>query len=410
MGIPAQRAEGLRAANLWAVQARVFVIFATGYFLSYLYRTVNAVLAPDLTRDLALSPADLGLLTAAYFMTFALFQVPLGVLLDKYGPRRVESLLLVLAALGAAGFALADTVPMLILARALIGLGVSACLMAGFKALVQWFPREKLPLWNSVYMVAGGLGAVTAAAPVELALQVTDWRGVFLALAGLTLLAALAIALFVPTPPTDPHAAPAGDSVLAGLKAIYGSALFWRIAPMAAACQGTYLAYQSLWIGPWVRDVQGLERAAAASVVTAAAFGMAGGYLLLGLIAEAARRRGIGPLTVARIGMSLFVLVQISLLLAAPLPPALSWMLFGGIGSASMLCYAYLSQSMPPHLAGRVNTAVNMLCFVQAFIVQTGIGELVNHLGAPGHAVGLGLCITLEIAALTWGLLRPNRR
>lgn len=388
------------------------MIFAAGYFLSYLYRTVNAVLAPDLTRDLALTPADLGLLTAAYFMTFALFQIPLGLLLDKFGPRRVESLLLVFAAAGAAGFALADSVPMLILARALIGLGVSACLMAGFKALVQWFPREKLPLWNSLYMVAGGLGAITAATPVELALHLTDWRGVFWGLAGLTLLAALAIAMLIPTAPAEPGIAPPQESLADGFRTIYGSALFWRIAPMAAACQSAFLAYQSLWIGPWVRDVQGLDRLAAANVVTAAAVGMAIGFFLLGIIAEMARRRGIGPLTIARIGMSIFVLTQAALLLRLPVPPAVIWPMFGALGTSSMLCYAYLSQTMPPHLSGRVNTAVNMLAFVGAFIVQAGIGELVSRLGSSGQIWGLGVCIVTETIALSWGLrrLHPERR
>ncbi len=385
-------------------QARVFVVFAAGYFLSYLYRTVNAVLSPDLARDLALSPADLGLLTSAYFITFALFQIPLGLLLDKFGPRRVQAGLLILAALGAAGFAIAQTVPTLILARALIGLGVSGCLMAGFKALVLWFPREKLPLWNSLYMVAGGLGAIVAATPVELALHVTDWRGVFWGLAGLTLLVALAIATLIPAPPADTSAPPPQESLGAGFKAIYGSALFWRIAPMTALCQGAYLGYQALWIGPWVREVQGLDRLAAANVVTSAAIGMALGLFSLGLIAEAARQRGIGPLTVGRIGMSLFLLVQLALLLRLPLPPALLWGLFGAVGAASMMGYAFLSQTLPAYLAGRVNTAINMLAFSAAFLVQTGVGALVNELGLDGQIWGLALCLGAQAVGLAWGM------
>ncbi len=387
------------------VRMRVFFTFAAGYFLSYLYRTVNAVLSPDLTRDLALSPADLGLLTSAYFITFALFQIPLGLLLDKFGPRRVQAGLLIFAALGAAGFAVAQTVPTLILARALIGLGVSGCLMAGFKALVLWFPREKLPLWNSLYMVAGGLGAIVAATPVELALHVTDWRGVFWGLAGLTLLAALAIATLIPAPPADTNIPPPQESLTAGFKAIYGSALFWRIAPMTALCQGVYLGYQALWIGPWVREVQGLDRLAAANVVTSAAIGMALGYFLLGLIAEAARKRGIGPLTVGQIGMSLFLLVQLALLLRLPLPPAVLWGLFGAVGSASMMGYAFLSQTLPAYLAGRVNTAINMLAFSAAFLVQTGVGALVNELGLDGQIWGLALCLGAQAVVLAWGML-----
>ena len=146
---------------------RVFIPFALGYFLSYLFRTVNAVIAPDLVRDIGVDPASLGLLTSAYFLTFAAFQLPLGVLLDRYGPRRVEAVLLLFAAAGAFAFARAETLNGLLLGRALIGLGVSACLMAAFKAYTLWFPKEKWPLVNGFQMAAGGLGALAATAPVE---------------------------------------------------------------------------------------------------------------------------------------------------------------------------------------------------------------------------------------------------
>ena len=123
---------------------RVFIPFAFGYFLSYVYRTVNAVIAPDLVADAGLAPAALGLLTSAYFLAFAAFQIPLGVLLDRFGSRRVEAVLLVIAAAGAIVFALAEGVTGLIVGRALIGLGVSACLMAAFKAFSTWLPPERL--------------------------------------------------------------------------------------------------------------------------------------------------------------------------------------------------------------------------------------------------------------------------
>jgi MFS family permease len=154
---------------------RVFLPFAAGYFLSFLYRAVNAVIAPELLRDLSLDPGSLGLLTATYFIAFASFQLPLGVLLDRYGPRRVEALLLLFAAAGAFCFARAHSLPLLIAGRALIGFGVSACLMA-----------------------AGGLGALAAASPVQALLAWTDWRGIFLGLALVTLAVAALLFLVVP--------------------------------------------------------------------------------------------------------------------------------------------------------------------------------------------------------------------
>ncbi len=107
---------------------RIYFAFAAGYFLSYLYRTVNAVISPDLVRDLSLNPSSLGLLTSAYFLAFAAMQLPVGILLDRYGPRRVEPVLLAVAAAGAAMFAVSDTIAGLTVARAVIGAGVCACL------------------------------------------------------------------------------------------------------------------------------------------------------------------------------------------------------------------------------------------------------------------------------------------
>jgi len=155
--------------------ATVWLPFACGYFLSYAFRAINAIISQDLVRDLGLAPAQLGLLTAAYFFTFALAQVPLGVLLDRFGPRRIETVLLLFAAAGAGIFSVADGIELLVFARALIGLGVSACLMAGIKAFVQWFPISRLASLNGWLLAAGGLGVFAASLPAEAALDYTDW-------------------------------------------------------------------------------------------------------------------------------------------------------------------------------------------------------------------------------------------
>ena len=136
------------------IAVRVFVPFALGYFLSYLLRVVNAVIAPDLVRDLGLTAADLGLLTSANFFAFAVAQLPLGIVLDRFGPRRTEASLLLFAAFGALIFAVAGNAPDLIFGRALIGFGTSACLMAAFKAYVMWFPGDRIPLINGLPMTA----------------------------------------------------------------------------------------------------------------------------------------------------------------------------------------------------------------------------------------------------------------
>ena len=165
---------------------RLFLPFAAGYFLSYLYRTANAVIGPVLARDLGLGDNALGLLTSTYFLAFGAAQLPLGMLLDRFGPRRVEAALLLIAAAGAAVFAWSDTLAGLAVGRALIGLGVSACLMASFKAFSQWFPPERQASLTGWIMASGGLGALAAAKPLELALGFAGWREIVLALAVIT--------------------------------------------------------------------------------------------------------------------------------------------------------------------------------------------------------------------------------
>ncbi|HEY5673014.1 MAG TPA: MFS transporter [Malonomonas sp.] len=367
----------LRPTLSTATLLRLFLPFGLGYFVSYAFRTVNAVIAPDLVADLGLSPADLGLLTSTYFLSFAAFQLPLGVLLDRFGPRRIEAILLLLAASGALLFALAETVSGLILGRALIGLGVSACLMAAFKAFSSWLPAERLPFANGVQMVSGGLGALSATTPVQAALQITDWRGVFILLAGLALLAAVVVFLFVPDAPRSKVDLTLKDQ-LAGLQRILSSRDFWRIAPWAVSSQSTYLSVQGLWSGPWLRDVANYGRDDVAQVLWWIAVAMIVGYFGLGSLAGRLARHGIRPAVVATSGMGLFLLVQLLLVLIPEYAESL-WFGFGFFGTAGILAYAVLAQVFPAQLSGRCNTALNLLVFVAAFAAQWLIGAVIGQ-------------------------------
>jgi len=154
---PAPSSE--RPPQSWRLITLVFLPFTAGYYLSYLFRTINALISGRLTSDLALGAADLGLLTSVYFLTLAALQVPIGIWLDRYGPRRVQSVLMLVAAAGAALFGAADGLLTLIFARLLIGFGVAAALMAGLKAIVLSFPKERVAFINGCMVMLGALGA-----------------------------------------------------------------------------------------------------------------------------------------------------------------------------------------------------------------------------------------------------------
>jgi MFS family permease len=397
---------------------RVFLPFAAGYFLSYLYRVVNAVIAPDLIADTGIGPSELGLLTAIYFITFASFQLPLGVLLDRFGPRKVEAVLLLLAALGAFIFAGGDGLTGLVVGRALIGLGVSACLMAAFKAYTLWFPKEKWPLINGLQMAAGGLGALTATAPVEAALRITDWRGVFMALALLTLLAAVAVFVIVPEKRSLGGNKENLHEQLQGIREVFTNRLFWRTAPLTTASQAAFMAVQGLWAGPWLTHIGKLGRTEVAGVLFWVAVAMVAGFILLGTLAERLSRKGMSVATTAVLGMTLFMVVQLLLLLnpVGWLFPL--WLAFGFLGTSGVIAYSALSQSFPLHLSGRVTTALNLLVFVAAFVGQWAIGAIIGYYRATatqpptaeGFNAGFGLLLVLEAAGLIYYFIAPTAK
>lgn len=396
---------------------RVTLPFALGYFLSYVFRTVNAVIAPQLIANLQLTSSSLGLLTSAYFLTFACFQLPLGLLLDRFGPRRVESALLLVAACGALVFARADSLAGLVAGRALIGLGVSACLMAAFKAFVLWYPASRLPLVNGVQMAAGGLGALCATLPAQAALHYLDWRQLFLLLGGATLAAALLLFKLVPEAAEEGPKTPFRQQ-LQGLQQIFTHRGFWRIAPWTIASQAAFLSIQGLWSGPWLRDVAGLGEEAAARILLLIAAAMVCGFLLSGWIAERLSRLGVATMTVAAAGMTGFMLVQ-SLVIGqgAALPLAI-WGLWGFFGSSGILPYAALSQSFPRQLAGRVNTGLNLMVFISAFAAQWGIGVIISFwpvsssggYSPTGYQAGFGVMLALQLLGLVWYLLQGRQQ
>ncbi len=394
---------------------RVFFPFAAGYFVSYLYRVVNAVIAPDLIADIGVGPSALGLLTATYFISFASFQLPLGVLLDRFGPRKVEAVLLVFAAIGAFVFARAESLTGLITGRALIGFGVSACLMAAFKAYTLWFSREKWPLVNGFQMAAGGLGALAATSPVEATLQYTNWRGVFTGLALLTLLTAVAVFLIVPEKKNEGT----GESLqnqLRGIRDIFTSRKFWQTAPVATMSQAAFLAIQGLWAGPWLSHVAGFERAEVARLLFWVAGAMIAGFITLGAITEQLSKRGVSVATIAVTGMTLFMVVQL-LLIVGPIGWSVPiWLAFGFLGTSSIIAYSALSQSFPVHLSGRVTTAVNLLVFVAAFCGQWAIGVIIDFfsngesvLSPTGFKAGFGLMLILEFAGVLYYIFASRK-
>jgi sugar phosphate permease len=238
-------------APTFAAVLRVFLPFALAYFLSHLPRRERGDL-PYLERDIGITAGDLGLLTSAFFLFFAGCQPVLGVALYRYGPRRVQAVLLVMAAVGSALFGLSLSLGELILARALIGLGFAGGLMAAIKAITLWYPPQRWGVITGLHMMAGGLGSMAATLPIQWSLSVMTWQGLFFWLAGLCLATAAILLAVVPE-----RSAAASKGTLGEQFRITGIVLtdgfYWRIQPLLSVQQLAFIGCITLWIGPWLR-------------------------------------------------------------------------------------------------------------------------------------------------------------
>lgn len=392
---------------------RVFLPFALGYFLSYLFRSINALIAPDLTREMGLKASDLGLLTAAYFLSFSAFQLPLGLLLDRFGPRRVQGILLLAASAGSVAFATGADLTSLALGRALIGIGVSGGLMASFTAITLWVPAQRWPLVNGCFMTMGGLGALSATAPAEALLHVTDWRGLFFGLMAASAAASAMILLVTPERPSGAPHVSFRESV-AGLKRIFLDGLFWRLAPLAITGFGAGMSIQGLWAGPWLRDVAGLERGAVANGLMTIAAAMTVGFVATGLSADLLSRVRVKPMVVMAVGTLIFMFAQLMMVMRVAPGAWWSLTLFGLFSNFHALCYPILSDHFPRGYAGRANTALNLLVFLGAFSCQYAMGGVLDLWPAStpgayapeGYQAAFGGGLVLQIVAWVWFVLR----
>ena len=381
----------------------LYFAFAAGYLLSYLYRTVNAVISPELTSELALAPGALGLLTSAYFVGFAAMQLPAGMLLDRYGPRRVEPVLLGIAGAGALAFAFSDGEAGLLVSRALIGLGVSVCLMAPLKAVATWYPPERQASMGGWLMAAGGVGALIATAPLEFALRFASWRAVFVALSVTTLAAALWIWRRVPDTPRS-RQVQGLRAQWDGVRTVFASPRFWWIAPLAGFGMGSFMAVQGLWSVPWLIEVNGYDRADAASHLLVMGVTMLGGYLALGFLSARLARRGMHPRHVFGVAFALSALA-LAAIVSELACTWLWWSMYGLGATANILAFTVLNDGFARELTGRANTALNLLMFGGSFATQWGIGVVVDAARAGlGLDIAGGLKLAFAAALLLYGL------
>jgi MFS family permease len=396
-----------RARMGWQVGV-VFAAFAFNYFLSALLRAVVATLAPEFARDLQLGAADLGLLAGAYFLGFACMQLPLGWALDRYGARRVLLWLLVLAVLGCIAFALARNFGQLVVARLMIGLGVSAGLMAPLMAFVRLYERPLQLRLNSWMLMSGSLGMVASTLPVQALLPVVGWRGLFWLVAVALAVGMIGIAAATPVDATR-RVAHAG-----GYRFIVRHPVFVRAAPLGFVTYGGLIAVQALWAGPWMTQVVGLTAAGAARGLFVINLTMLASFMAWGIVMPRLVQRGVSQDRLIGRGWPAGVAVMLAIVVLGPQAGA-GWLaLWCACTSVIALCQPAVAQAFQAEAAGRALAAFNLVIFAGVFVCQWGMGLAIDALVAAGweraasHRAAMALLLLGTAAAGAWYWLHPK--
>jgi predicted MFS family arabinose efflux permease len=363
------------------IAVAMFASFALAYFFSALVRGVTATLAPEFSAELGLGAADLGLLAGAYFAGFALMQLPMGSGLDRIGPRRVLLALLGLAVLGCAAFAVARGFAALTLARALVGVGVSACLMAPMTAFRRRFDIRTQLRANAWMLMSGSLGMVAATLPVQWLLPLIGWRGLFWVVAASFAVAMLAIAVLVPRdPPSVTRAAGADGGYLAVLR----SPVFATYAPLAFFVYGGMIAVQALWAGPWLVQVAGQSPEAAAQGLFLLNVAMLATFFAWGFASPRLHGRGWDSPRLIAVGVPVSLAIGAWSVARGAEAGAGHWALYCTTSTVASLSMQRVGESYPAALAGRALSAYNLVIFAGVFAAQWGIGAAVDAFSAAG--------------------------
>lgn len=387
--------------------ALIFLSFAFAYFLSALVRAVTATLAPAFSAELGLTAGDLGLLAGAYFLGFAATQLPLGQALDRWGPRRVLLALMSLAVIGCAAFAMADQFAALTLARALIGAGLSACLMAPLTAFRRSFSPVAQLRANSWMLMSGSLGMVASTLPVQWLLPSLGWRGLFWLVAALLVVAMLAIRLCVPA---DDRARVPASTGGEGYAAIVRHPVFLRYAPLAFFHYGGMVAVQTLWAGPWLVRVCGWTPPQAAGGLFAINVSMLLAFLGWGLVVPRLYRSGWSAARLVGWGVPVSLAVLALAIVLGDRATAWAWALFCVSCTVISLSQPAVGQAFPATLAGRALSAYNLVIFAGIFAIQWGLGLAIDAFAAGGGSTlsafrgAMALLCLCALCAYLWFL------
>ena len=354
----------------------VFIIFAFGYFLSCLLRAVTATLSPVLSSEFNLNAGDLGLLAGGYFLGFATMQIPLGYLLDNYGPKKIVSAFLLIAIIGTLSFAVAQNFSGLLISRVLIGIGVSACLMGPLTGYRIWFKDKYQQRSNSWMLMVASLGFVFSTLPVQILLPFFGWRYIFFTIAGLIVICIFLLFIFLPNWENQNSTKITNKS--GNLSEVWSNKFFQSTIPLGLFNYGGIMAIQTLWAGPWMVRVTGYTPLESATGLFWINVTMLIAFLIWGYLLPKISSSVKDAVKLIKLGLPISYIILFILIILGEKAGVFLITFYILTSIVLSLAQPAVAMKFPTNLAGKSLTSFNLLIFVGTFIVQWSIGLLID--------------------------------
>ena len=375
----------------------IFCVFAFGFFISNLLRSITATLTPILTTEFDLSAGNLGLLAGGYFIGFSIMQIPVGLLLDKHGPKKIISFFLVIAVIGTLSFALAKTFTGLLISRVFIGVGVSACMMGPLTGYRVWFAEKYQQRANSWMLMIASLGFVSSTLPVQLLLPSFGWRWIFGGIAILILVSTFLMLIFIPNWNQKEIINSTKNLDQSGsLSDVWKSKFFISVIPMGLFNYGGLMAIQTLWAGPWMTRVAGYTPIESATGLFWINITMLFSFFVWGYFLPKINDQGFSALKILKFGLPFSFIVMLIIIILGSKAGAAYLTLFILSSIFLSVTQPAVGLSFPSYLAGKALTSFNLLIFSGTFIMQWLIGFIIDYVKTLGYSEVLGFKVAFS--------------
>ena len=373
----------------------IFSVFAFGFFISNLLRSITATLTPALSTEFNLSAANLGLLAGGYFLGFSLMQIPTGMLLDRFGPKKVIGYLLIIALIGTISFAFAKSFAGLLISRIFIGVGVAACLMGPLTGYRVWFEEKYQQRANSWMLMVANFGFVASTLPVQILLPIIGWRSIFLIIASLILISIILISILIPSWETNRDEDQ--NSNLQNLSHIWKNKFFISLVPLAFFNYGGVQAIQTLWAGPWMLNVTGYDAIQSATGLFWINVTMLFSFLIWGYFLPKLSSQGIDSMKIVKFTLPLSYIILFLIIIMGDKAGATMFTLYILSSIVISLTQPAIALNFPTKLAGKSLTSFNVFLFSGTFFVQWIIGLIIDFSRNLGATITMSYQISFSI-------------